>query len=120
MLCVEGAETAETGVDDPKLVVAVPRKLVDVDVAGDMDAARQIAGVVLAGRLQFFRQCRHVAVLPDGVSTADCEPGRVGDDAHRLRECSEVSVEPSVIVSDDDGLARLISGDDQTDSQFVE
>ena len=51
MLGVERAKTTEAGVDDPKLVVAVPRKLVDVDVAGDMNAARQIAGVVLGRRL---------------------------------------------------------------------
>src|SRR4029077_17647083 len=71
MLGVERAEATEAGVDDPKLVVAIPRKLVDVDVAGDMNAARQIAGVQLAHRLQLFRQRRHVAVLPDGVSAAD-------------------------------------------------
>jgi hypothetical protein len=51
MLRVERAETTEAGVDDPKLVVAIPRKLMDVDVAGDVNAARQIAGVVLARRL---------------------------------------------------------------------
>ena len=120
MLRVESAETTEAGVDDPKLVVAIPRKLVDVDVAGDMNAARQIAGVVLARRLQLFRQRRHVAVLPDGVSAADRQPGRVGDDTHGLGECSEVSVEPAVIASDDDGLAGLISGNDQADPQLVE
>jgi hypothetical protein len=71
MLGVERAETTEAGVDDPKLVVAIARQLVDVDVAGDMNPARQIAGVVLAHRLQLFRQRRHVAVLPDGVGAAD-------------------------------------------------
>ena len=71
MLGVERAETTEAGVDQPELVVAIPRKLVDVDVAGDMNAARQIAGVVLSHRLQLFRYCRHVVVLPDGVGAAD-------------------------------------------------
>jgi hypothetical protein len=120
MLGVEGAETTETGVHHPKLVVAIPGKLVDVDAAGDMDPARQIAGVVFARGLELFRQGRHVAVLPDGVSAADCQPGGVGDDTHGLGECSEVSVEPAVIIADDDGLARLISGYDQADPQPVE
>ena len=120
MLRVKRTETTEAGVDDPKLVGAIPGKLVDVDVAGDMNPARQIAGIVLARRLEFFRQRRHVAVLPDGVSAADRQPGRVGDNTHRLGECSEVSIEPAVIVSDDDGLARLISGNDQADPQLVE
>ena len=84
MLRVERAEATEAGVDDPQLVVAIPGQLVDVDVAGDMDAARQIAGVVLARRLQLLRHRRHVAILPDGVRATDGQPGWVGDDAHRL------------------------------------
>ena len=64
MLCVERAETTEAGVDHPELAGAVPRQLVDVDVAGDMNAAWQIAGIVLAWRLELFRHRRHVAVLP--------------------------------------------------------
>src|SRR4030095_9083239 len=119
MLRVERAEATEAGVDDPKVVVAIPRKLVDIDIAGDMNTARQIAGVVLARRLQLFRQRGHVAVLPDGVSATDRQPGMVGDDSHRLRECSEVSIEPAVIVADDNGFARLISRDDQADPQLV-
>src|SRR5215475_8865745 len=120
MLRVEGTEAAESRVDDPKLVIAVPGKLVDVDVAGDMNTVWQIACVVLARRLELFRQSRHVAILPDGVSAADCQPGWVGDDTHGLGECSEVGVEPAVVVTDDDGLTRLISGDDQADPQLVE
>src|SRR5215813_11706349 len=120
MLRVERAETTEAGVDDPKLVGAVPCKLVDVDVTGYVYAARQIACVVLARRFELFRQRRHVAILPDGVGAADRQPIRVGHDTHRLGECSEVSVEPSVIVADNDGLTRLISGNDQADPQLVE
>src|SRR5262245_35818355 len=119
MLGVERAETTEAGVDDPKVVVAVPCKLVDIDVAGYMNAARQIASVVLPRRLELLRQRRHVAVLPDGIGAADCEPGRVGDDTHGLRECSKVSVEPSVIIADDDGLASLVGRNDQADPQLV-
>jgi len=64
----------------------------DVDVTGDMNPARQIAGIVLACRLELFCQRRHVAVLPYGVGATDCQAGRVGDDTHRLGEHSEVSV----------------------------
>src|SRR5262249_35303747 len=71
MLRVEGAEAAESRVDDPKLVIAAPGKLVDVDVAGDMNTAWQIACVVLARRLELFRQCRHVAILPDSIGTTN-------------------------------------------------
>jgi hypothetical protein len=120
MLWVERAETTEAGVDHPKLVIAIPGKLVDVDVAGYMNPARQIAGVVLARRLELFRHRRHVAVLPDGVCAADRQPGRVGHDTHWLGECSEMSVEPAVVVADHDGLARLISGNDQAYPQLVE
>src|SRR5215467_10406715 len=45
MIGVERAETTETSVDNPKLVIAVACKLVDVDVTGDMNPARQITGV---------------------------------------------------------------------------
>src|SRR5262249_14039851 len=120
MLRVEGTETAEASVHHPQLVVSVPCQLMDVDVAGYMNPARQVAGIVLARRLQLFRQRRHVAILPDSVGTTNGQPGRVGDDTHRLGECSEVSVEPSVIVADNDGLTRLISGNDQADPQLVE
>src|SRR5262245_63636361 len=108
MLRIQRAETTEAGVDDPEFVGAVPGKLVDVDVTGYVYAARQIACVVLARRLELFRQSRHVAILPDGVSAADCQPGCVGDDAHGLGECSAVSVESSVIVACKDGLSRLM------------
>ena len=120
MIGIERAETAEAGVDDPKLVVVIPSELVDVDVARDMNASRQIAGVVLARRLELFGQCRHVAILPDGVGAADCQAGMIGDDTHGFGECSEMSVEPAVIVSNDDGLTCLISGNDKADPESVE
>src|SRR5262249_9856003 len=120
MLGVEGAEATEPGVDDPKLVGAVPCKLVDVDVTGYVYAARQIACVVLARRFELFLQRRHVEIVPDGVGATNGQPGRVGHNTHRLGECSEVSVEPPVVASDDDGLTRLISGNDQADPQLIE
>ncbi len=83
-----------------------------------MDAARQITSIMLSRRLQFLRYSRHVAVLPNSVGAADCQAAVIGDDTHRLGECSEVSVEGAVVVAHDDRLARLISGNDQADSQF--
>src|SRR5262249_56513798 len=109
---------AGTGEREP--VDSDPRKLGDVEAAGSMKAAWQMAGVVLARRFELFRQRRHVAILPDGVSAADCQPGWVGDDTHGLGECSEVGVEPAIIVAGNDGLTRLISGNDQANPQLVE
>ena len=119
MIGVERAETTKASVDHPKFVVAIPCKLVDVDVAGDVNAARKITGVVLSRRLQLWRHRRHVAVLPDGVGAADRQSVVISGDAHRLSKCSEVSVEFAVIVADDDGFTRLISGNDQANSQLV-
>ena len=119
MVRVERAETTEASVNDPKLVVAIPRQLVDVDVAGDMNSARKIARVVFSCGLQFRRHRRHVAVLPNGIGTADRQPVVVGGNAHRLRECSEVSIELAVVVSDDNRFAGLISGNDQADPKLV-
>src|SRR5262245_47202040 len=117
MLRVERAETTEAGIDDPQIVIAVPSKLVDVDVAGDMNAGRQIAAVVLARRLELFRHRRHIAIFPDGVGAADSQPSVVGGDAHRFGEGSEVSVQRAVIVSNNDCLTRLIGGNDEAYSE---
>ena len=119
MLGVERTETAKAGVDQPELVVDVSRQLVNIDVAGDMNSARQIAGVVLSRRLYFLRQRRHIAILPDGISATDRQSIVRRDDAHRLSECSEVSVERAIVTSHDDRFTRLIGGNDQTDSQLV-
>ena len=51
MDCAAGTQAGEARVDEPELVTD-PGHLVDLDVAGDMARARQIAGVVPAGRLQ--------------------------------------------------------------------
>src|SRR6476660_2771526 len=117
---VKGAKATEASVDYPQLIVAASRELVDVDVAGDMNPARQIAGVVLTRWVQLFRDRRHIAILPDGVSTTDRQPVLIGDDAHRLHECSEVSVERTVVVANDDGFARLVSRNDQADLKLLE
>jgi hypothetical protein len=118
MICVERAETTEAGVDCPELVLVIPRQLVDIDVASDVNAARKVATIMLSRRLQLLRHRRHVAVLPNSVGAADSQPSMIGGDAHRLGECSEVSIERAVIVADDDGFARLISGNDQANSQL--
>ena len=74
---------------------------------------------MLTRRFQLFRHRRHIAVLPDGISAADRQSVLIGDDAHRFRECSEVSIEFSVVVAHDDRFARLISRNDQADSELV-
>src|ERR1051325_10025427 len=71
VLGVESAKTTEASVNHPQLVVDISRELMDVDIASDMNAARQIAGVVLAHRFELFRHRRHIAILPDGVSATD-------------------------------------------------
>ena len=118
MICVERAETTETSIDCPKLVLVIPRKLVNIDVAGDVNTARKVASVVLSRRLQFLRHRRHVAVLPNGVGTAYSQPSVVGGDTHRLSKCSEVSIECAVIISHDDRFTRLIRGNDQADPEL--
>jgi hypothetical protein len=120
MIEVERAETAEAGVDHPQLVVVIPGRLVNVDVAGDMNAARQIAGVVFSRRLEFFCQCRHVAIFPDSVGAADREAIGSSGDAHRFGERSEMGVQSAVVVTDNDRLTRLIGGDDQADLKLLE
>ena len=115
VLGIERAEAAEAGVHHPQLVVAVIGHLVDVDVAGDVDAPGQIAGVVLALGLELRGHGGHVAVVPDGVGAADGEPGAVGGDAHGLAEGAEVGVERRLVVAHQDDLAGLVGGDHQTD-----
>ena len=71
MLGIKRAKTAETGVDQPQFILCIPAKLVNIDVASDVDAARNVTCVVLAGRLQFLRHGRHVVVFPDRVAATD-------------------------------------------------
>ena len=119
MIRVERTKTTEASVDRPKLIVAVPSELVNVDVAGDMDAARKVAGVMFPRGLQFFRHRRHVAVLPNRIGTADDQSTVVGGDAHGLGECSEVSVECAIVISNNNRFACLVSRNDEADPQPI-
>ncbi len=94
----------------------------DVDVAGDVDAARQPGGVVLALRLQLAGHGGHVAVIPDSVGAADGQPRRVHGDAHRLVERPEVGVDRARlgVIADEDDLARLIGADDEADAGLLQ
>ena len=111
MIGVERAETTETSVDDPKLVVATPSQFMDVDVTGDMNAARKIAGVVFARRLQLLRHRRHVAIVPDGVAAAYREAGIIGGNAHGFGERSEMGVQHIAIGADENDFPGLVGGD---------
>jgi hypothetical protein len=72
MVPIQGAKTPEARVDHPELIFGVPRELVNIDVAGDVDASRQIARVVLTGRLQLL--CHggeyHTVLVPPMVRRA--------------------------------------------------
>src|SRR5205085_2135280 len=56
----QGTQAREARVDDPQLV-AGPGQLVDADVPGHVAGARQVAGVVQAGRLDPRGEVRGVA-----------------------------------------------------------
>ena len=92
MLGIKRAKTAETGVDQPQFILCIPAKLVNIDVASDVDAARNVTCVMLAGRLQFLRHGRHVVVFPDGVAATDGQPGIIGGNTHRFGEGSEIAL----------------------------
>ena len=92
----------------------------NVDVSGDVDPPREIAGVMLPHRVQFGGHRRHIAVVPDGVGTADGQAGAVGGNAHGLGKGAEVGVESTAVVAHHDDFARLIGRDHETDVQAVE
>jgi len=115
---IEGAEAPEPGVDEEQFIPVVIGHLVDVDVAGDMDAARQVAGVVLAQGLELGRHGGDVAVIPDGISAADGEPGAVRGDPHGFAEAAEMGVEHVTVRAQHDELARLVGGDHETDPEL--
>jgi hypothetical protein len=92
VITVQGAQTRKARVDDPQFVVVIIGHLVDIDVAGDVDAAREITSVVLARRFYLGRDRGHVAVVPNGVRATDGEPCVIGCDAHGSGERAKVRI----------------------------
>ncbi len=126
---VQRAEAAEACVDQPQLIVVVPRHFVDVDVAGDMNAARQATGVVLAGRIEPGGDRRHVAVFPDGPGAADGQAVVADGDAHGFVEVTEMRVDgvacgrtagEAVIAANENHLAGLVGRYHEADVQLPE
>ncbi len=84
-----------------------------------MDAARHVARVVFARRVQLPGHRRHVVILPDGVAAADGEPRAAGGDAHGLGKGPEVGIEHAAVIAHQNGLTRLVRGDYETDSELI-
>ena len=115
MFGIERAQAGEAGVDDPELIVAVLGHFVDMDVAGDMNSPRQVAGVVRARGFELRCHGRDVTVIPYGVGAADREPRPIRGDPHGFAEGAEMSIKRNPVVAHDDDLAGLVGGDDETD-----
>ena len=71
----------------------------NVDVAGDVDTAREVAGIVLTVWLQFLGDGRHVTEIPDGLRATDGEAIALYSDAHRFLERPKVGVDHPVVVA---------------------
>ena len=115
---VERAQAGEQRVDDPE-VAAAPRHLVGIDRPGVDRLARQVAGVVGAGRVEPGGQRRDAAELPDLVLHRDRQALPVGTDrhAHRAGQAA-VGQDQLATVRGRGGqhqLARLVGRDQQRD-----
>jgi hypothetical protein len=120
MVGVQRTQAAEAGVDHPQFVVPIIGHFMNVDIARDMNAAGQIAGVMFPRRVQFGGHRRHVAVVPHGIRAADGQAGTVGGNAHGLGKGAEVGVEGAAVGAHHDDFARLVGRDHETDVQAVE
>jgi hypothetical protein len=115
MIGIERTETAKAGIHDPKLILLVPGQFVNIDVAGDVDAPGKITAIVFTRRLQLLRHGRLVAVVPHRVGAANRQPQRIGSNPHGLGKAAEMGVDDALVVADQNNLAGLVGGDDQTD-----
>jgi hypothetical protein len=91
---------------------------VDEDVAGDMTAARQVAGVVPAWRVELGGDGRDVDVFPDLDAGADGQAVAVERHAHRSLEGAVVGVEVAPLVADHHEPAGLVGGDQQRHAEL--
>jgi hypothetical protein len=97
---IERTETAKPGIHDPELILLVPGQLMNIDVAGDVDAPGKITTIVFTRRLQLLRHGGLVAVVPHRVGAANLQPQRIGGNPHGLGKAAEVGVEDALIVAD--------------------
>ena len=118
VLRVQCAQAAKAGVDDPERVATVVGQLMDVNVAGDVEAPGEITGVMRAHRLEFVRHGGHIVVIPHRVAAPNGEAARVSGKAHGLGKGSEMRVEDAVVVPRHNDFARLVGGDHQADAQL--
>ena len=91
----------------------------NIDIAGDVDAARNVTCVVLARRVQFRRDRRHIVVLPDGVAAADCQPVWVCGDPHGFGKSPKVGIESAAVAAHQDRFTGLVRGDNQADLKLI-
>jgi hypothetical protein len=89
------------------------------DVAGDVAGARQVAGVVLASRLDPWGDVGGVAQEPDLVARAQGQPARVHGEAHGSLEGAYQRGEPTPDRPDDQQLVGLVGAHQELGGQFV-
>ena len=114
-------QAGEPRVDEPQSRIAwTIRHFVNLHVARHVGRARQVAGVVLAGRIELGGDGGHVAKLPHVDGRADRQPPAADGHAHRLVERAEVRVDDAAVGADDDELAGLIGRDQQRAAELIE
>jgi hypothetical protein len=122
VLDVERAKAREARVHQPEPGVVGPRHLVNVDVAGEVDAAQCVTRIVPAGRFEPGGGTGHVVVLPHGVRATDGETAALLAQPHRSIEGAEMRVQrnrrPGVVPAravraNEDHAAGLIGRDEQ-------
>ena len=82
----------------------------DIHVAGSVDRARQVAGIMFAVGLRFVSLGGHMAAVPDRVGAAGDQTAVGRGKAHRFLKAAEIGVD-SDILSDQDDVSGPVGGD---------
>ena len=101
------SEAREASVDEQDIAANI-RHLVNLNIARDMCRAREITGIVLAGRIQLGGDGRDVTEFPNVDSSADREAAGGDGHAHWFVERAEMCVDDAGIGAKDHQLAGLI------------
>ncbi len=112
MVGVVSGEAGEACVDEADVVADI-RHFMNLDVAGYVSGAGEVAGIVLAGRVELCGDSRNVAEFPDVDRGANREATGGDRHAHRFVECAEMRVDDAGVGAEDDQFASLVSGDEE-------
>ena len=108
-------ETVVAGVDEQHAAVGVEADIVRVEAAGDVDAARHVAGV--EGLVDALFGFEHVLEAHDLVAGGHDQAGRaVAAQAHRLGHRRLMDVDAALrVAADEIEQARLVGGEGEGD-----